>query len=172
MKNIILLISDTYRYDNLFDRAERPVRTPELDRFATTRATEVTGFYTGSFPTIPHRTDLTTGTLGWPHYGWQALAKSGPNHLPALLGKQGYKTQLICDCPHLFGAGFNSGFHAAVQTRGQEGDVHWLHLNDPIQTVMPHEKTRVARRETGEPFPHRRHFEGDGGGGDLKREDG
>jgi len=143
MKNIILLISDTYRYDNLFDRAERQVRTPELDRFATTRATEVTGFYAGSFPTIPHRTDLTTGRLGWPHYGWQALEKSSPNHLPAMLGEQGYETQLICDCPHLFGAGFNSGFHAAYHNRGQEGDVHWLHLNDPIQNVMPHEKTRI-----------------------------
>ena len=58
--NIILLISDTFRYDNLFDRAAMPVRTPHLDRFAE-RAVSVERFYTGSFPTIPQRTDLTTG---------------------------------------------------------------------------------------------------------------
>lgn len=35
----ILIITDTYRYDNLFDRASTmPVRTPALDRFAAERA--------------------------------------------------------------------------------------------------------------------------------------
>jgi len=150
MKNIILLITDTFRYDNLFDRAERPVRTPGLDRFITETATEVTGFYSGSFPTIPHRTDLTSGTLGWPHYGWQVLQDSTPNHLPALLGEQGYLSQLICDCPHLFGAGFNSGFNAAVHNRGQEGDTYWLHLNDAVTRVMPAEKTRAVYHVLGD----------------------
>ena len=69
MKNIILLITDTFRYDNLFDRAERPVRTPALDQFITNKATAIEGFYSGSFPTIPHRTDVATGRLGWPHSG-------------------------------------------------------------------------------------------------------
>ncbi|HCQ04508.1 MAG TPA: hypothetical protein DIT99_29265, partial [Candidatus Latescibacteria bacterium] len=68
-KNIVVLITDTFRHDNLGDRAERPVRTPELDRFAAERATEITNCYMGSFPTIPHRTDFATGVLGWPHYG-------------------------------------------------------------------------------------------------------
>ena len=67
MKNIILLITDTFRYDNLGDRAARPVRTPALDAFIAERATEVRRFYMGSFPTIPHRTDTATGVLGWPH---------------------------------------------------------------------------------------------------------
>jgi len=41
MKNVILLITDTYRYDNLQDRrAEMPVRTPELDRFLAERKDE------------------------------------------------------------------------------------------------------------------------------------
>ena len=38
--NVILIISDTFRYDNLFERASMPVRTPHLDRFA-----ERTGFH-------------------------------------------------------------------------------------------------------------------------------
>jgi len=142
MKNIILLISDTYRYDNLFDRAKRPVNTPCLDQFATDRATEVSSFITGSFPTIPHRTDVTTGRTGWPWYGWQDLKKSSRNAWPVMLRDKGYATQLICDCPHLFNSGFQHTFNAAYQTRGQEGDVPLLHLNDPIRNVMPAEKTR------------------------------
>ena len=64
MQNIILIVTDTFRYDNLGKKAARPVRTPELDRFAAERATAIEGFYMGSFPTIPHRTDLARGVLG------------------------------------------------------------------------------------------------------------
>ena len=142
-KNIVVLITDTFRHDNLGDRAERPVRTPELDRFAAERATEITNCYMGSFPTIPHRTDFATGVLGWPHYGWQAIDQSGPNHAGQMLGKQGYATQLICDCPHLFNARFQHGFDAAYQHRGQEGDKPLLHLNDPIEMIVPDDKTRL-----------------------------
>lgn len=148
MKSIILLVTDTFRYDNLGNMAERPVRTPELDRFAE-RATSVESFYMGSFPTIPHRTDLTGGILGWPHYPWQDRRQSGPNHAPAILRQAGYVSQLICDCPHLFNAGFQHGFDAAFQHRGQEGDGSILHLNDPIEQVMPPEKTRYGKRLKG-----------------------
>ena len=144
MKNIILLITDTFRYDNLGDRAKRPVRTPELDAFAAERATEIEGFYTGSFPTIPHRTDVATGRLVWPHYPWQPIDLSGRNHIARGLARDGYATQLLCDCPHLFNARFNQGFQAAYQHRGQEGDRHLLHLNDDITEVMPRAKTRVT----------------------------
>ncbi len=143
MKNIILLISDTYRFDNLFDRASMPVRTPNLDRFASERAGEMLNFYTGSFPTIPHRTDVITARIGWPRYGWQDLRDSGNNAWPRMLGAQGYSTQLICDCPHLFNSGFQKTFEAAFQHRGQEGDLPLLHLNDPLREVQPHDRTRL-----------------------------
>ena len=168
MKNIVLLITDTFRFDNLGDRAPRPVRTPALDRFLADRATEVTGFYTGSFPTIPHRTDVATGVLGWPHYGWQAIDLSSPNHVASLLREQGYVTQLICDCPHLFNARFQHAFDAAFQHRGQEGDKALLHLNDPIEVAMPMDKTRTRPTFRGHPLVdlHRWHnrdprYEGD-----------
>ncbi len=67
--NVILLISDTFRYDNLFDRAAMPVRTPCLDAFAG-RAVSCSRMHTSSFPTIPHRTDITSGRYGWPWYPW------------------------------------------------------------------------------------------------------
>ena len=158
MKNILLIITDTFRYDNLGQRAERAVRTPELDRFAAERATEVMRFYTGSFPTIPHRTDVATGVLGWPHHGWQAIDLSSPNHIAPLLCQAGarqghpYASQLICDCPHLFNARFQHAFDAAFQHRGQEGDKALLHLNDPIRPVVPLDKTRVHPLFQGHPL--------------------
>jgi len=158
MKNIVLLITDTFRYDNLGQRAAKPVRTPELDRFAAEWATEITRFYMGSFPTIPHRTDLATGVLGWPHYGWQPIDLSSPNHVAHLLRQASaddgrpYISQLICDCPHLFNARFQHKFDAAFQHRGQEGDKPLLHLNDPIRTVMPLEKTRARPSFQGHPL--------------------
>ena len=139
--NIFLLISDSFRYDNLHSNPVMTVRTPELDRFAE-RAVSFSAAYTSSFPTIPHRTDLTTGRFGWPWYSWQDRLESGPNHAPQLLTQAGYVTQLICDCPHLFGAHFHSGFHAAHALRGQEADLHLLRMNYPVEHVMPPEKTR------------------------------
>ena len=143
MKNIILLITDTFRYDNLGDVARRPVHTPELDAFAHHRATSIDGFHAGSFPTIPHRTDIATGRLGWPHFPWQPISRGSRNHIATMLADQGYATQLICDCPHLFNARFQHGFQAAYQHRGQEGDRHLLHLNDEILRAMPRDKTRL-----------------------------
>lgn len=142
-KNIVLLITDTFRYDNLGGRAPRPVRTPELDRFAAERATAIEGFYTGSYPTIPHRADVATGVLGWPHYGWQPIDVSGPNHIATILRQAGYVSQLICDCPHLFNSRFQHGFDAAFQHRGQEADRPLLRLNDPLPTVVARDKTRL-----------------------------
>lgn len=139
--NIIIINADTYRYDNLFDRATLPVQTPELDRFSE-RAISFSRFYTGSFPTIPERTDLISGRFVWPWYPWQILVEN--NKMPILLNQAGYVTQLLCDCPHLFNNGFQNAFNAAYQVRGQEGDIPFLHMNDPIQQIMPREKTRTG----------------------------
>lgn len=151
--NIILLISDTFRYDNLGGRATMPVRTPNLDRFAAERAVSLSGMYVSSFPTIPHRTDLTTGRFGWPWYGWQDRRQSGKNHMPQILGQAGYVTQLLCDCPHLFNSGFQFGFHGARTLRGQEGDLPFVRMNHPIEEVMPPEKTRTGHHFMGRNLP-------------------
>ena len=147
--NIIVLITDTFRRDNLGARARRPVHTPELDRFAAERATELTGLTMSSFPTIPHRTDFASGRVGWPHYGWQPISHSTPNHLATLLAGQGYFTQLICDCPHLFKSGFQVGFQGSYQHRGQEGDMTLLHMDDPIAEAVPRAKTRLSPETFG-----------------------
>ncbi len=152
MKNILLIITDTFRYDNLGDKGKNPVKTPNLDKFAQEKATSIDNFYTGSFPTIPHRTDLATGVLGWPHYGWQSIKKSSSNHIAAILSKAGYVTQLICDCPHLFNSEFEHDFDAAFQHRGQAGDKPLLHLNDEIKNVVSLKKVRPRPTFKGHPL--------------------
>lgn len=150
--NIIFLISDTFRYDNLFDRAKMPVDTPCLDAFAR-RAISVERMYTGSFPTIPHRTDLISGRIGWPWYGWQDLCASTPNNIPNLLRKHDYVSQLLCDCPHLFNSSFQQKFDGALAIRGQEGDTPFLRMNHPIKESMPPEKTRTGSHFRGHNLP-------------------
>ena len=147
--NVILIISDTFRYDNLFDRATMPVRTPHLDAFAE-RAVSASRMYAGSFPTIPHRTDVISGRYAWPWHPWQDVHKSTRNIMPFLVAHAGgHVTQLLGDCPHLVKAGWGRCFNACHVLRGQEGDVHFLRMNRPIDQVMPPAKTRTSRHFQG-----------------------
>ena len=155
--NVIYISTDTFRYDNVFGPNPLPVRTPQLEAFAG-RATVLNNMIMGSFPTIPQRTDVFTGRFGWPWYGWQHINLSSPNRLPSLFAEHGYATQLLCDCPHLFDNGFNTGFHAADVVRGQEGDIPYLHLNDPIESVMPPEKTRAGHHFQGRNLVDQHHW--------------
>ena len=75
--NIILILSDTFRYDNFFDRAAMPVHTPHLDAFFE-KAVSLERFYAGSFPTVPQRTDMTSSRYTWPWHPWQPLSRSDP----------------------------------------------------------------------------------------------
>ena len=143
-----MIISDTFRYDNLSRRAAMPVRATQLEQFAR-RAVSLSNFYNSSFPTIPHRTDVTTGRYGWPWYGWQSRTQSGKNHLPSIFHQAGYVSQLLCDTPHLFRANFDQGFDGANLLRGQEADLPMLRMNYPIEHVMPPEKTRTGRHFQG-----------------------
>ena len=151
--NVILIISDTFRYDNLFDRAAMPVRTPNLDAFAA-RAVSAERMMVSSFPTIPHRTDLASGRYGWPWHGWQDLRLSTRNALPALLKQGGgHVTQLLGDAFHLMKSRFDRVFDAAYMRRGQEGDAYFLRMNRPLRHVMPPEKTRSSKTFLGYNLP-------------------
>lgn len=143
LRNVILIIADTFRRDNLRPSAQGGPRTPHLDRFFAERAASVERYYCGSFPTGPNRTDVVTGRAGWPRFPWQPVAQSSANHLARLFGDAGYLTQLICDSSHLIqpNLALFPGFHAWYCERGQEGDTPLLHANDPIPAVVPHAKT-------------------------------
>ena len=142
--NIIVLVSDTFRYDYLGCNGNRWIGTEELDRFAR-RAVCFDRHYLSSFPTIPNRTDLFTGRFSFPFHGWQPLDRQVPV-MSSLFGDAGYQSQLICDTPHLMGRGhhFDRGFTGACWIRGQEGDRPLLKGNLPPRLRVPVDgKTRV-----------------------------
>lgn len=149
--NIIVLLSDTFRYDYLGCNGNRWIGTEGLDRLAR-RAVCFDRHYLSSFPTIPNRTDLFTGRYSFPFHGWKPLDRGIPV-MSTLFGEAGYQSQLICDTPHLMGRGHfcERGFDGAYWLRGQEGDRPLLKGNLPPRLVVPaDEKTRVDEhlRET------------------------
>lgn len=151
--NIILIVSDTLRYDCVafhgrdpigWDLASRPC-TPHIDRFAQ-EATVFDRAYTGSFPTIPMRTDMLTGKLTFPFRGWTPLP-ADETILAEELGKAGYVSMLICDTPHLIRDGhrFDRGFSAWHWNRGQEGD-RAITDDVPVEHTCDPAKLRAAER--------------------------
>ena len=141
--NIIILVSDTFRYDYLGCNGNKWIGTDALDRFAE-RAVCFDRHFVSSFPTIPNRTDMFTGRYGFPFHGWQPLDRKVPV-LSTIFGEAGYQSQLICDTPHLMsGEHFcNRGFDGAYWLRGQEGDKPLLKGNLPPRLSTPADKTRV-----------------------------
>jgi len=151
--NIILLMSDTLRYDFLGCNGNGWIDTRDLDAFAK-KCVVFDNCHTGSFPTIPQRTDMATGRFIFPFAGWQPLMP-GWKPIAEYLHEAGYVTQLICDTPHLVGHGCNffRGFDGYYWERGQEGDTPFTRMNTPLKPVMPHEKTRCDYKVARKP-PH------------------
>ena len=151
--NIILIVSDTLRYDCVgyhgttpsgWDLTQSP-QTPHIDRFAR-EAVVFDNAYTGSFPTIPMRTDMLTGKLTFPFRGWTPLPPD-ETVLQEELTNAGYASMLICDTPHLMRDGhrFDRGFSAWHWNRGQEGD-RAITDDVPVQPTCDPEKQRLPER--------------------------
>lgn len=150
--NVILIVSDTFRYDNLGCAGNHVINTPELDSFAE-QSVVFDQCHVSSFPTIPHRTDMITGRYSFPHYGWSPLRPELASLAEVLRGA-GYVTQLIADTPHLMKHEYNfsRGCHGYYWIRGQEGDISFTRCNYEIPTVMRREKTRVQPLTFGHPL--------------------
>ena len=151
--NFIVLVSDTFRYDNLAVGGGK-ARTPDLDRFVA-RANLFANCYVSSFPTLPHRTDCFTGGYCFPSQNPSAVHLSDTvTVLAECLSRADYLTQLLCDTPHLLRSGrwFGRGFHGAYVLRGQEGDTYFTRMNQPIPRTAPAEKTRHDHERWGGHF--------------------
>ncbi len=116
--NIVFIVSDTFRKDNLGCYARREVRTPHLDRFAE-KCVVFNRAYAGSFPTMPARADFMTGKFTFTYRGWEPLARSETT-LADLLGGAGYNTMAVTDTPFFQRDAFNydQGFHDFIFIRG------------------------------------------------------
>src|SRR5207249_11458790 len=97
--NLIVIVSDTFRYDYLGANGNRWIKTPELDAFSR-RAVNFDRCTISSFPTIPTRTDWFTGRYSFPFHGWQPL---DPNAmvLAQVLREAGYVSQPLVDTHRL-----------------------------------------------------------------------
>ncbi|MEM2178273.1 MAG: sulfatase [Candidatus Methanomethylicaceae archaeon] len=136
--NIILIVSDTFRYDllreNFIVKNNIRAKTPNLDKFSK-EAITFNKAYHASFPTVPNRHDLLIGRYTFTYYGWNPLPKD-EIVLPQILRSAGYISVLITDTPHILKDGFNydRGFDAWIWIRGQEND---RYRTDPIEVKLP-----------------------------------
>jgi len=132
--NVVLIISDTFRYDHLGCYGNGWVSTPSLDAFAG-KSVIFDRAYAASFPTVPHRHDIQAGKYTFTYSGWAPLP---PNEmvLPQLLRQTGCVTQLIADTPHILANTFNydRGFDGWDWIRGQEGE---RYMTSPREVKLP-----------------------------------
>ena len=100
MMNLIVIVADTFRWDHVSGVCrDSQLDTPFLESFAK-KGVIFDDFYTGSFPTLPHRTDCFTGKYRCMEGGWGPLDTKVPT-LAEMLTDAGYRTQLITNTPHL-----------------------------------------------------------------------
>ncbi len=146
---MVVLISDTFRFDHVAAHGLKDVHTPNLDKL-TAGGADFLRAYTGSFPTGPNRADIYLGRFWFPRSPWAPLPTDVPT-LAERLGKAGFVTQWLGDNPHLMknNAFYHRGFSAAVSIRGQEGDVFFTRLNKPKVNVQPISKTRYRPQRYG-----------------------
>jgi len=124
--NIIIIVSDTLRYDHIGANGNAWIKTPNMDRLAA-ESWVFDRSFAASYATIPHRTDAFTGRYGGPFHAWMPL-RYDVLTLPRVLAEAGYCTQLINDTPHLINGGHNFDwpFHAWTFIRGAEVDRPWI----------------------------------------------
>ena len=119
--NIIHIISDTFRRDNLSIYGGKGY-SPSLDTFAE-KCVVFDKAYVCSYPTVPIRGDLVTGQVGICRRGWEPLKRDVPVIADAL-STAGVVSMMIADTPHHIKDGYfyNRGFTGWEWIRGQETD--------------------------------------------------
>lgn len=133
--NLIVLVSDTFRADNLAAYDSKWVETPSLNKFAE-ESVIFESFYPEGMPTIPIRRQLYTGRRIFPThsyfqqsttqaYGWHPLYLEDVT-LSETLQAADYRTALIADVYHIMkpGLNFHRGFSYFEWIRGQEIDFY------------------------------------------------
>jgi arylsulfatase A-like enzyme len=139
---IVLILSDSFRFDHIGAFGRQQVDTPELDALLADSVC-FDKCYAGSFPTVPQRYDMLTGRLGFPTRGWQPLT---PNDITVseMLLDHGYVTQLITDTNEILRheQNYNRGYIGHHLERGQERDIYFTKANEPLPHTIPIEKAR------------------------------
>src|SRR5919202_5975851 len=146
--NVVVIVADTFRRDHLGVYGNQRISTPHLDGFA--RESVVFDHHVvSSFPTMPARADILTGTFSYTHMGWEPL----PRHLttlPGALSESGYHTMGVVDTPFFIrnGFGYDRGFDDFIWVRGQGDDTRPHERSDARSTWRSEEDRMVARTVT------------------------
>jgi arylsulfatase A-like enzyme len=146
--NVVVIVSDTFRRDHLGAFGNTYIHTPHLDAFA--RSSVVFDRHTiSSFPTMPARADILTGTFSYTHMGWEPLPHGLPT-LPGILSEAGYLTMGVVDTPFFVrdGFGYDRGFDDFVWVRGQGDDTRPHERSDYRKTWRSESDRLVARTIT------------------------
>ena len=143
--NVVVIVADTFRRDHLGAYGNGHIHTPHLDEFARSSVV-FDNHLLSSFPTMPARADILTGTFSYTHMGWEPL----PRHLmtlPEVLSKAGYTSMGIVDTPFFVrnGFGYDRGFDDFVWVRGQGDDTRPHERADARSTWRSEEDRLVAR---------------------------
>ena len=146
--NIVVIVADTFRRDHLGAYGNPRVQTPHLDRFAL-QSVVFDRHLISSFPTMPARADILTGTFSYTHMGWEPL----PRHLatlPEVFSAAGYSTMGVVDTPFYIrnGFGYDRGFDDFIWVRGQGDDTRPHERSDYRSTWVREEDRVVARTMT------------------------
>ena len=145
MMNVIVLMSDTFRWDHLSGICPNSqLKTPFIENFSK-NCIMFDDHYSGSIPTLPNRTDLFLGKYHLAQGGgWRPLRKDMPT-LAGLMKDAGYRTQLICSTPHMLknDGYFNRGFQFYDWIRNSEADLFLCPGDEVLPEVrQPVEKAR------------------------------
>jgi arylsulfatase A-like enzyme len=156
--NVVVIVSDTFRRDHLGAYGNPAIYTPNLDGFARSSVV-FDNHVISSFPTIPARADILTGTFSYTFMGWEPL----PSHLltlPGILSRSGYLTMGIVDTPFFIrnGYGYDRGFDDFIWVRGQGDDTRPHERSDHRATWTSESDRLVARTVTAAEEWLERHY--------------
>ena len=146
--NVVVIVADTFRRDHIGAYGNPYIKTPYLDAFARQSAV-FDHHVASSFPTMPARADILTGTFSYTHMGWEPL----PRHLttlPEVMSRAGYTTMGVVDTPFYIrsGFGYDRGFDDFIWVRGQGDDTRPHERADARSTWTREEDRLVARTMT------------------------
>ena len=150
--NLILIVADTFRRDNLACYGSQWVECPNLNRFAE-ESVIFDDFFPEGMPTLPIRRTLQTGRRIFPfHYhrqhepvqlpGWHPLYNEDVT-LSEVLLESGYIPALVADVPHMQrpGMNFHRGYRFYEWIRGQENDYYGTAPHKPydVTDIVPND---------------------------------
>jgi arylsulfatase A-like enzyme len=152
--NLVLIVSDTLRWDYLGAYGNQRIRTPNLDRLAAESAVFEDAYAEG-LPTLPARRVLLTGRPIFPFRyipqksdmvqlpGWHPLFEEDVT-LSEHLAQHDYVSAFVTDVYHMMkpNKNFHRGFEHWHWVRGQEDDPWALRdeaqVADEVRQATPH----------------------------------